>query len=128
MSHADTETATQTLSARPAGSRIGRRLMGCLLALGAAAMLVAVGWWWLVFRVLIGNASLQLPAAVPCLVASSDLCNLAQALCGGQHFLGIRHYDTALFWVGMLLTGAALFPFVARRRAPAVPHPDRWMF
>jgi hypothetical protein len=106
----------------------GRRLVWSLLALGGAAMLAAVGWWWLVFRVVIANASLQLPAAMPCLVASSDLCTLAQALCGGKHWLGIRHYDTALFWVGMLLTAAALFPFVARRRAPQVPRADHWMY
>ncbi len=95
------------------------RLAYALAFLGAGSLLVAVGWWWVVFRTLIGSALLTVPAALPCLAQNSDLCVLAQALCSSDHWLGIRHYDTALFWAGAAITVASAFPILARRAGSA---------
>jgi hypothetical protein len=88
-----------------------------LKLLGGAALLASVGWWWVVFRTLIGNASMTVQGALPCLAHNSDLCTLAQALCASQHFLGIRHYDTLLFWAGTAIIGVSLLPTFVRRDA-----------
>ncbi len=73
-----------------------------LWLLGAAIRVVSVAWWWVVFRQVVGSALVSLPRAVHCLVASSDLCTLAQALCSSSnHVLGIRRYETFLFWLGI---------------------------
>jgi hypothetical protein len=61
------------------------------------------------FRALIGNASISVAAALPCLATTSDFCTLAQALSAQQHFLGIRHYETPLFWAGAVLISASMF-------------------
>jgi hypothetical protein len=101
-----------------------KRIAYAFAVLGSVALLVAVGWWWVVFRTLIGNASLSVPAALPCLAQNSDLCVLAQALCTSNHWLGIRHYDTALFWVGAVIVVASALPGLARaasRRATSPP-------
>jgi len=90
-----------------------------LAFVGAASLLVAVGWWWVVFRTLIGSALLSVPAAVPCLAQNSDLCVLAQALCTSNHWLGIRHYDTALFWAGAAISIASVVPILSRRTGSA---------
>lgn len=97
-------------------------LARALAGLGAVLLFSAVGWWWLVFRTLITNASMSTRGALPCLVRNSDLCTLAQALCTQHHFLGIRHYDTVLFWIGATLTSSALVPTLQRLcRTEAVP-------
>lgn len=93
-----------------------RRISCALGAIGLAALLLALGWWWVVFRALIGNGSLSIPAAIPCMAGNSDLCTLAQALCTDQHWYGIRHYDTGLFWAGAMATGAAIVLALRGRR------------
>jgi hypothetical protein len=97
-----------------------RHRIGYALAfVGGTSLLVAVAWWWVVFRTLIGSALLTVPAALPCLAQNSDLCVLAQALCTSQHWLGIRHYDTALFWAGAAISVASALPLLSRRAASA---------
>jgi hypothetical protein len=95
-----------------------RKLNLALWLLGSAALLVSVAWWWVVFRQVINSALISMPRAVPCLVGSSDLCVLAQALCtSSNHFLGIRHYETYLFWTGAgVVAVAAMLPSLARSR------------
>jgi len=94
-----------------------RRLSLALWLLGAATLLLSVAWWWVVYRQVVNSALISMPRAVPCLVGSSDLCTLAQALCtSSNHLLGIRHYQTFLFWTGAGLVAAALVPSLARRR------------
>lgn len=96
-----------------------KRIAYAFAAIGFAALLVAVGWWWVVFRTLIGNASMSVPAALPCLAQNSDLCVLAQALCTSDHWLGIRHYDTVLFWAGAAISVASALPILACRGGSA---------
>ena len=80
--------------------------------LGAAMLVISVAWWWVVFRQVVGSALISLPRAVHCLAASSDLCTLAQALCtSSNHVLGIRRYETFLFWSGW---GALAMAVLAR--------------
>lgn len=98
-----------------------RRLAVCSAVLGGTSLLLAVGWWWVVFRVLIGNASMTVQGALFCLARQSDLCILAQALCTSQHFLGIRHYDTVIFWAGAALIAASLLPALTRRHELGSP-------
>lgn len=79
---------------------------GLLLA-GILALVVALAWWAVVFLNVAANTSLSIPAAVPCLVNTSDLCSLAMSLCGSGHWLGITRYWEGLFWAGAALTIAA---------------------
>ncbi|ODT15325.1 MAG: hypothetical protein ABS35_31810 [Kaistia sp. SCN 65-12] len=78
-----------------------------LLVAGIAALAGALAWWGVVFGNVAANTSLSLPAAVPCLVNTSDLCSLAMSLCGSGHWLGITRYWEGLFWVGAALTAVA---------------------
>jgi hypothetical protein len=85
------------------------------LALAAATPLVAaILWWWVVFRQVVSDGYISFGRAVPCIVASSSRCTLAQALCSGQHLLGIRHYDVTLFWIGVGIASAASITALAR--------------
>lgn len=76
--------------------------------LGLFCLLLAVGWWWLVFQQVVDNSYLTTRQALPCLVGSSDTCTLAQALCKAHHPLGIKYYYAGLFWVGLGVLGAGL--------------------
>jgi hypothetical protein len=90
-----------------------------LLGAGIAALAVALAWWGLVFGNVVVNTSLSLPAAVPCLVSTSDLCSLAMSLCGSGHWLGITRYSEGLFWTGLALTVASgLFQLALAATAP----------
>ena len=84
---------------------LSRDVLGTgLLAAGILALLAALAWWALVFVNVAENTSLTIPAAVPCLVNTSDLCSLAMSLCGSGHWLGIPRYWEGLFWAGAALT------------------------
>ena len=78
------------------------------LLLGLLALVVAALWWWVVFRQLLLARYITVPRALPCLAAQSSLCQLAQALCGSDHFLGIKRYSVALFWAGAATILASL--------------------
>ena len=91
-----------------------------LLAAGILALTVALAWWGVVFVNVAANTSLSLPAAVPCLINTSDLCSLAMSLCGSGHWLGITRYWEGLFWAGAALTlVAGIFQFAAMAADPA---------
>lgn len=85
--------------------------------LGLLAVLLAVTWWWVVYSQVISNDYMSYPQAMPCLISSSDRCSLAQVLCRGSHFLGIRGYSTGLLWVGLGLACVGLFVADSRSRA-----------
>lgn len=78
-------------------------------ALGVLVLLLAVGWWWVVYSQVISNDYMSYPQAMPCLFASSDRCSLAQVLCRGNHFLGIKGYSVEFVWAGLCLTCVGLF-------------------
>jgi hypothetical protein len=92
-----------------------------LAAAAAAPLLAAVGWWWVVFHQLILAGYITLSRALPCMAGGSARCALAQALCSGEHLLGIRHYDATLFWIGVSIASeAAAIPTLARIPGAAV--------
>ncbi|MBK1870579.1 hypothetical protein [Taklimakanibacter albus] len=84
------------------------RVLGLL---GAAALTIAAGWWWLVFRQVIDNGYMSLSGAVLCAGTSSAACDLAMALCGAKHPFGIETYSANLFWLAL----ASLFASLAAR-------------
>lgn len=97
------------MSARPS---IRDHAGTALLLAGTLALAAALAWWGIVFGNVAANTSLTLPAAVPCLVNTSDLCSLAMSLCGAGHWLGITRYWEGLFWAGAaLLVLAAILQF-----------------
>jgi hypothetical protein len=77
------------------------------VAAGVALLLLAVGWWWVVFRQVMLAGYITTARALPCIAGESARCALAEALCGGQHILGIRRYDATLFWIGVGFVAAA---------------------
>lgn len=82
------------------------RILGLL---GAAALVIAGAWWWLVFRQVIDNGYMSFGGAVLCAGTSSAACDLAMALCGAEHPFGIDTYSASLFWLALasLLAGLA---------------------
>jgi hypothetical protein len=99
------------------GHRASRRwLAGGLIGLGITALVVAAGWWWLVFGPVVRSALLSLPQAGSCLAVNSDICILAESLCRGAHLINIRHYSSELFWLGVALLGIS----------PFAPIPAHW--
>lgn len=92
-----------------------RRLALAVGGLGGLVLLATPGWWWIVYQPVLTSDLLTLPRALPCMVAGSDLCTLAQALCRADHPLGIRHYYTGPFWIGMVLLGLSLLLPSGRR-------------
>lgn len=73
------------------------------VSIGMAALLLALGWWAVIYGQVIGGDYMSVPAALPCLARISDTCSLAQALCKSSHFLGIRRYSPELLWAGASL-------------------------
>jgi hypothetical protein len=93
----------------------GRAIQPHLAAAAAPPLLAAVGWWWVVFHQVVLAGYITMSRALPCMAGSSARCALAQALCGGKHVLGIRHYDATLFWIGVgIASAAAVIPALAR--------------
>ncbi|WEK50242.1 MAG: hypothetical protein P0Y66_21790 [Candidatus Kaistia colombiensis] len=85
-----------------------REIAGLALLLsGVVALVLALAWWGIIFVNVAANTSLSIPAAIPCLVNTSDLCSLAMSLCGSGHWLGITRYWEGLFWAGVALMAAA---------------------
>jgi hypothetical protein len=89
-----------------------RRLAATLVTLGAAAMVVALGWWWLTYRDVIQFAYLPAREAGYCLVGETDICALARALCRGTHPLTVATYSSLSLWsafglfcVGLVIDG-----------------------
>jgi hypothetical protein len=87
-----------------------KRLAASLVMLGAAAMIVAIGWWWLTYREVIAFAYLPAREAGYCLVGETDICALARALCRGAHPLAIETYSSLALWAGfgLLCIGLAV--------------------
>jgi len=75
---------------------------------GGIAILAAFAWWAVQFTGIAANTGLTFSEAVPCVVSSSQLCELATALCGARHLFGINHYSPAMFWCGAALLCASL--------------------
>lgn len=50
------------------------------------------------------------------MIGTTDLCNLAQALCKGEHFLGSRRYSPVLLWLGMAMVGLGAAAMTPPRR------------
>ncbi len=86
-----------------------------LSAAGLLALLAAVAWWWLVYGRVVNGDYLTYRDAAPCLLRSSDLCTLAEALCRNDHVLGIKRYSAALLWAGLALTGVGLVVTAGRK-------------
>jgi hypothetical protein len=80
-------------------NRLGR----LLIPAGAAALVLAVGWWWLTYREVIGYGYLPASQAGYCLVGETDVCALARALCRGAHPLDIATYSSVGLWLGFIV-------------------------
>jgi hypothetical protein len=95
--------------------RSGRAIQPHLAAAAATPLLAAAGWWWVVFHQIVLAGYITMSGALPCMAGGSARCALAQALCSGEHVLGIRHYDATLFWIGVsIASAAAAIPALAR--------------
>ncbi|HEV7322852.1 MAG TPA: hypothetical protein VGO04_29980 [Ensifer sp.] len=94
-------------------------------AIGAILFLLGIGWWWLVFRQVIAADYLTLPQAARCLVGTTDICTLAQALCQSDHVLGITRYSTEIFWTSAPLLVLGLTLEIRHRLRSAVTHERR---
>jgi hypothetical protein len=79
----------------------GRRISLILAALGLASLILAVAWWWVVFRQAIANGYMGWSQAVVCAGSKSAICDLAMALCGARHPFGIDTYSASLFWLAL---------------------------
>ena len=90
------------------------RLATILLALGAAIVIGAIGWWWLTYNDVIRYSYISPGEAGLCLVGDSDICRLARALCRGAHPLAIINYRAAAFWIGTASLSASLIGFSRR--------------
>jgi hypothetical protein len=86
-----------------------------LLVASGLAVTLAVAWWWLVFSQLVENGTMNILDVAPCLARDSDLFSLAQSLCKGTHFLGIRQYFAEAFWLAAGLFGFAIAIRLAER-------------
>ncbi len=79
-----------------------------LISIGGAVLLAAIAWWWLTYGEVVGYGYLSWREAGGCLVANSDLCSLAKALCLGSHPRLLLAYWTSAFWSGAVLLSASL--------------------
>ena len=82
--------------------------MRALFAVGIASLAIALGWWWLTYRDVVGYAYMSVAEASVCLVGDSDICRLARALCRGAHPLVLIDYWAATFWIGIAALSASL--------------------
>ena len=82
---------------------------------GLVALVLAIFWWWLVYSRVVNGDYMTYRDAAPCMIASSDLCSLAEALCRNDHVLGVRRYSAVLLWFGLALTGAGAIVASGRR-------------
>ncbi|WKW52111.1 hypothetical protein [Rhodomicrobium lacus] len=92
-----------------------RHITAARIALaGTVALVAAMAWWWLAFQPLIEIADMPLSSAAACLVADSDLCSLARALCRRPHLLDLDSYHPAAFWSAFGLLSLAALRGVSR--------------
>ena len=89
-------------------TRFASRLATFLAAFGVAAVAAAIGWWAILFPIVVDNTGLTWSEALPCIASNSDMCSLAMALCGAHHLFGIQQYSPSLFWAGILFLGSSL--------------------
>jgi len=90
------------------------RLTIALGGIGIALTLVAIGWWWLIFGIVVDSGTITYAQAATCLAGTTDLCALAQALCTADHWLGLRAYAPEVFWAGSALLIATLAQLTIR--------------
>ena len=79
-----------------------------LLCLGAAALVIACAWWWIIFHQVIAYEYLPFGDALKCLGSGSGICELAMSLCGTRHPFGLAKYSTSLFWASLAALSASL--------------------
>ncbi|NEI68811.1 hypothetical protein GR212_04435 [Rhizobium lusitanum] len=92
-----------------------RRLPFFFAMAGIAVLSVGLAWWWIVFSEVIANNYISYGQAATCIGGNSDLCNLAQALCKTNHWLGITRYSSVIFWAGLATLSAGLVLGSSRR-------------
>jgi hypothetical protein len=85
-------------------------------AIGGGLVTAAILWWGIVFYGVSVNTGTPLTTTAPCLLYTSDMCSLAMALCGGQHFLGLTRYSNELIWFGFALAGLSIGLTACRSR------------
>ncbi|MFT4182725.1 MAG: hypothetical protein QM636_12510 [Rhizobium sp.] len=83
---------------------------------GGIAVALGLAWWWLVFSEVIKAEYIGYGQAATCIVGTSDLCSLAEALCKANHFLGIKYYSSELFWSGLATLSVGLI-LTSRQRS-----------
>lgn len=95
----------------------GSRRAVLLSGVGALLLVLSGLWWWLIFDRVVANAYMTYREAVPCLLATSDTCSLAMALCTAstRHWLGINRYSASLFWLGLALSAGGVGVTALRR-------------
>jgi hypothetical protein len=99
-----------------------RRIAIALMIVGAVFMLIAIGWWWLTYRDVIGYAYIPAREAGYCLVGETDICALARVLCRGAHPLALANYSSISLWLGFAMLCSGLWMDGWRRPAE---HNDR---
>ena len=82
------------------GMGMGMGVSRALLAVGAAVVVTALGWWWTTFGDVVLSGYLSWVEAGRCLVSDSDICALAKVLCLGAHPRSLIAYWTGAFWIG----------------------------
>jgi hypothetical protein len=80
-------------------NRLGR----LLIPAGGAALVLAVAWWWLTYRDVIGYGYLPPSQAGYCLVGETDACALARDLYRAAHPLDLREYSSIGLWLAFLV-------------------------
>jgi len=85
-----------------------QRLGAVLVGSGGLAILFALLWWALVFRVIVSARVLSLREATLCLIDSSGLCQAVVTMCTQNHPLGLRTYSPDLLLLGLALLVSGL--------------------
>jgi hypothetical protein len=93
----------------------GRFLPSWIAVAGIALLVLAFGWWWLVFSQLVTASAMPLSEALPCLAVKSDVCSLAEMLCSKPHWLAIKRYSSEPFWMGLAFLLTVLLSKIAGR-------------